>query len=200
MWLASAADAADIGVVGLFPGKAVLVIDNAAPKTYAIGSTIAEGTRLVASDAASATIEARGKRQILAIGQHVNHAISSGAASVTLQADERGHFITPAQIDGSGVRVMVDTGATLVALTGADARRLGIDYKKGQVGYVNTANGRAMVYRIKLDSVKVGDLVLNQVDAIVHETGLNISLLGMSFLNRTDMRRSGEQMMLTRRF
>jgi aspartyl protease family protein len=200
MLLASTADAADIGVVGLFPGKAVLVIDNAAPKTYAIGNTIAEGVRLVASDSDSATIEANGKRQTLVIGQHANHAMSTGPASVTLQADGRGHFITEGQINGGTMRMLVDTGASMVALSASDALRLGIDYKNGQRITVNTANGVAAVYRIKLDSVKVGDIELRQIDAVIHETGMPYALLGMSFLNRTAMRRDGEQMTLTRRF
>ena len=194
------AEAADIGVVGLFPGKAVLVIDDAAPKTYSIGNTIAEGTRLVASDGNSATIEVNGKRQTLVIGQHANHAISTGPASVTLAADDRGHFITQGQINGGTVRMLVDTGASMVALPASDALRLGINYKMGQRITVNTANGVAAAYRIKLDSVKVGDIELRQIDAVIHETGLPYALLGMSFLNRTDMRRDGEQMTLTRRF
>ncbi|MFC3108256.1 TIGR02281 family clan AA aspartic protease [Undibacterium arcticum] len=198
--LAGTADAADIGVVGLFPGKAVLVIDDAAPKTYAIGNTIAEGTRLVASDGNSATVEVNGKRQTLVIGQHANHTISTGPASVTLQADSRGHFLAQGQINGGTMRMLVDTGASMVALSASDALRLGIDYKNGQRITVNTANGVAAVYRIKLDSVKVGDIELRQIDAVIHETGLPYALLGMSFLNRTDMRRDGEQMTLTRRF
>ena len=56
------------------------------------------------------------------------------------------------------------------------------------------------VYRVRLDTVRIGDLELNQVDALVQEQGLPIALLGMSFLNRTEMRRSGEQMTLQRRY
>lgn len=73
-------------------------------------------------------------------------------------------------------------------------------YKHGQVGYASTANGTVAVYRVKLDSVKVGDIELNQVDAVIHESGLPIVLLGMSFLNRTEMCRDGEQMTLKKRY
>jgi aspartyl protease family protein len=58
----------------------------------------------------------------------------------------------------------------------------------------------APVYQVTLDSVKVGNITLNQVDGLVQENGLPIILLGMSFLNRTEMRRDGEQMVLTKRF
>ncbi len=196
---AGAAHGADIGVVGLFPGKAVLVVDGAAPKTYAVGATVAPGVTLAAVDRDSASFDADGRRQAIALGAHVNRA-AAGAASVTLQADGRGHFLADGQINGGTVRMLVDTGATLIALPARDAERLGIDYKKGQRGLVSTANGAAPVWRVRLDSVKVGDIVLHQVDAVIQENGLPYALLGMSFLNRTEMRRDGERMTLTRRF
>lgn len=194
------AQAADISVVGLFPNKAVLVVDGGTPKTYSVGATIAEGVKLVAASDASAVIEANGKRQTIAIGEHVNRSAPSGRASVTLKADSGGHYMVQGQINGGAVRMLVDTGATLIAMPASDATRLGIDYKKGQVAYVSTANGVAPAYRVKLNTVKIGDIELNQVDAMVQEQGLPIILLGMSFLNRTEMRREGEQMVLTKRF
>jgi aspartyl protease family protein len=96
--------------------------------------------------------------------------------------------------------MVVDTGATLVALPAADAIRLGIDYKKGQPAFSSTANGVAPIYLVKLDRVKVGDIELTQVEGSVHEGGLPIGLLGMSFLNRTEMRREGQHMTLIKRF
>lgn len=198
--LSTAADAADIGVVGLFPNKAVLVINGASPKTYSVGATITDGVKLVATNESSATIEANGKRQTIAMGEHINRTVSNDRASVTLQADGRGHYMVQGQINGGSARMLVDTGATMIALPASDAVRLGIDYKKGRVGYVNTANGVAPAYQVRLNTVKVGDIEMNQVDALVQEQGLSIILLGMSFLNRTEMRHVGEQMVLTKRF
>ncbi len=196
----TATHAADISVVGLFPNKAVLVVDGGSPKTYSVGAAIADGVRLVASNESSATIESNGKRQTIAIGEHVNRNPSSGRASVTLQADGRGHYLVQGQINGGSVRMLLDTGATMIALPASDAVRLGIDYRKGRVAYLNTANGAVPAYQVKLNTVKVGDIEINQVDAVVQEQGLPIILLGMSFLNRTEMRRDGEQMVLTKRF
>jgi aspartyl protease family protein len=192
--------AADISVVGLFPGKAVLVVDNGAPKTYSVGARIAEGIKLSAVNSSSATIEVNGKRQTITIGEHVHRSAPSDSEKVILQADGAGHFMTNGQINGGTVRMLVDTGATMVSMPASDAIRLGIDYKKGQPGMVNTANGTAPVYRVKLNTVKVGDIEMNQVDALVQENGLPIILLGMSFLNRTEMRREGEQMTLIKRY
>ena len=197
----SAVHAADISVVGLFPNKAVLVVDGGAPKTYSVGATITEGIRLVSASESSATIETNGKRQAIAIGDHVSRSgASNGRVSVTLQADGRGHFVVPGQINGGTVRMLLDTGATMVAIPASDATRLGIDYRKGRVTYLNTANGAVPAYAVKLNTVKVGDIELNQVDAVVQEHGLPFILLGMTFLNRTEMHRDGEQMVLTKRF
>jgi aspartyl protease family protein len=192
--------AADIGVVGLFPGKAVLVVDGASPKTYSVGATIADGVKLIAATQTNATVEVNGKRQTIALGEHVNRKVSSGPASVTLQADGRGHFTALGQINGGSMRMLVDTGASNIALPASDAIRLGIDYKKGQMAFSNTANGVTPIYVVKLDRVKIGDIELNQVDASIHESGLPMGLLGMSFLNRMEMRREGEQMTLTKRY
>jgi aspartyl protease family protein len=194
------AAAVEVGVVGLFPGKAVLVVDGANPKTYSVGSTIAQGVKLIAADGSSATIDLQGKRHNIRIGEHVSRSVASGPASVTLQADSAGHFMAQGQINGGSMRMLVDTGATMIAMSSADARRLGIDYKKGEPGWTHTANGAVPVYRVKLDSVKLGDITLNQVDAVVQEAGLPFALLGMSFLNRTEMRREGELMTLTKRY
>ena len=204
-WLAllcalPAARAADISVVGLFPGKAVLVVDGGGPRTYEVGSTVAAGVKLVAADQSGATLESRGRREVIALGSHVNRQAPSAQAGTVLQADERGHFFAQGMINGSPVRMLVDTGASLIALPAADAKRMGIDYLRGGRGTVSTANGVVPVYRVRLDTVRIGELELNQVDALVQEQGLPIALLGMSFLNRTDMRRSGEQMTLQRRY
>jgi aspartyl protease family protein len=200
LFLTHAAHAIDIGVVGLYPNKAVLVIDGRSPKTYSAGNTIADGIKLVSVSESAATFDMNGKRQTIMIGEHFNRSAPSGPASVTLKADARGHFMVQGQINGGTVQMLLDTGATMIALPASDAVRLGIDYKKGMIGYLNTANGTVPAYRVKLNTVKVGDIELNQVDAVVQEHGLPIILLGMSFLNRTAMQRDGEQMILTKRF
>ncbi len=198
--IAGNAAAAEIDLIGLFPGKAVLVVDGGSPKTYAVGSKIQGNIKLVAVTSSAATLEENGKRETLALGGHFNRSAPSGPASVTLKADSMGHYIAEGQINGGAVRMLVDTGASLIALSASDATRLGIDYKKGQPGYANTANGVTPIYRVTLNNVKVGDILLSRIEASVHESGLPIILLGMSFLNRTEMRREGELLTLTKRF
>ncbi len=196
LFIAFAAYATEISVVGLFPGKALLVIDGGSPRTYSVGAKVAPGIKLIASDNNSATFDNNGKREVVAIGQHTGTGEPGGRESVTLHADARGHFYTEGQINGGMVRMVVDTGATKIAIPAHDAVRLGINYRAGQLGYVSTANGVRPVYHVRLDTVKVGNILVHQVDATVLEGGLSTVLLGMSFLNRTEMQRSGDKMTL----
>lgn len=199
--LTSPSSAAEIDLIGVFPGKAVLVVNGGNPKTYSVGSSIVENIKLTGVGSSAVTLEENGRRQTLQLGEHFNRAAPSGPASITLHPDSRGHYFAQGQINGGAVRMLVDTGASMIALPADDAVRLGIDYRKGQIGYSSTANGVKSVYRVKLDTVRIGDIQLNQVDATVHEGGgLPIVLLGMSFLNRTDIRREGDKLTLSRRY
>ena len=193
--------ATEVGVIGLFPGKAVVVIDGGAPRVLTVGQKPVDGVSLVSTDRETATLLIDGQQKILRIGQHHGVAPAPAAQSATLTADAQGHFVVDGQINGGSVRFLVDTGATAVSLSASDAARLGIDYKKGQPGMMGTANGAAMAYRVKLDSVRVGDIVVNNVDAAVLEgSQMPFALLGMTFLNRMDMKRAGQTMVLIRRF
>lgn len=198
--LAPGALAANITVVGLFPGKALLVINNAPPRILAIGQSSPEGVKLVATDSKSATLEFDGKKMVLEIGEHFATSTAGAVPTVKLAADTRGHFVTQGSINGGSVRMLVDTGATLVAIPARDAARLGIDIRKGDAGVVQTAAGPSPAYRVRLDAVQIGDITIHQVDGVVMAEGLDIVLLGMSFLNRTEMKREGQTLTLTKRF
>jgi len=193
---------AEVSVIGLFPGKAVVVIDGGAPRVLSVGQKPVEGVTLISTDRESATLVIDGQKRTLRIGQHqAGPAAASSHQSATLTADARGHFVIDGQINGGAMRFLVDTGATAVSLSAADASRLGIDYRKGQPGLMGTANGTVAAYRVKLDTVRVGDIVVNNIDAAVIEGDqMPFALLGMSFLNRMEMKREGQTMVLIRRF
>lgn len=197
----SPTQAVDVGLAGVFPGKALLTIDGGAARTVAVGARTGEGVRVLAVDSDSATIEADGRRRVLRVGQNVASQ-SSGQAGATavLTGDAGGHFVTTGSINGAMVRFLVDTGATLISLGASDARRIGVDTRTGQVAIVTTANGQARVVRVKLDLVRVGEIVVNGVDALVHEQDMPLALLGMSFLNRLEMQRDGPTMTLRKRY
>jgi aspartyl protease family protein len=202
MLVAPAAHATDVTVVGLFPGKAVITVNRGPPRIVSVGQATPEGVKLISADSKGAVLEVDGKRQGLEMGQHFESASQTGSRqSVTLPADARGHFVTDGMVNGTHMRFLVDTGATLVALPAAEATRLGIDYRKGQRGISQTANGSALVYRVMLDSVTLGDITILNVEGLVHEgAGLDFALLGMSFLNRTEMRREGQTLTLVKRY
>lgn len=200
--LPAAARAADVSVIGLFPNKAVVVIDGGAPRVLSVGQTPVSGIALVSSDRETATFLIDGQKKTLRIGQHHAGPVSaSSAQSATLTANSQGHFLTDGQINGGTIRFLVDTGATAVSLSSVDATRLGIDYRRGQPSLMGTANGTATAYKVTLNTVRVGDIVINNVEAAVLDGNqMPFALLGMSFLNRMEMRREGQTMVLTRRF
>ena len=193
--------AAEVALIGVIGNKAaVLAIDGGEPKTIKVGDKW-KGIGVVSVEKDRATVDIEGRRRVLVLGQHQRSAAAvSSRESVTLAADQRGHFIAEGAINGLPIRLLVDTGATSIALPASEAQRLGIDYRKGERGLVQTANGTVQVYRVKLDKVTLGSIELTSVDAIVSERGLSIALLGMSFLNRVEMKREGETMTLIRRF
>ena len=197
----SFAHAADVGLAGLFPGKALLTINGGAPRIVAVGVKTDEGVHVISIEGETATLEVDGKKRVLRVGQNVASQPSGrGPSSATLTADAGGHFFVTGNINGATVRFIVDTGASMISLGSGDARRIGLDASKGEQGIVNTANGQARVSRVKLDTVRVGEIVLNNVDALVHQQDLPIALLGMSFLNRMEMQRSGDTMTLKKRY
>ena len=108
---------------------------------------------------------------------------ASGAASIAKSAD--GHYWADGQVNGAPVRFLVDTGATAVALTPDDARRLGFTPANLDYGYrVVTAAGNARAASVKLASITVAGARIENVDALVIEKGLDTSLLGMTYLGR----------------
>jgi aspartyl protease family protein len=198
------AHAADIAVAALFNGKAVLVIDGGKPRTLSVGQSTPEGVKLVAATSESAVVEYQRQRRTLTMGAGTRiggAATASTSAQATLTADSRGHFFTTGAINGLSVRFIIDTGASTIALSAVEARRLGVSYLAGQRVVVSTANAMLTGYRVQLDSVRVGDITLNNVEGIVLEGKYpEDALLGMSFLNRTQMNRDGDRLTLIRRY
>lgn len=113
-------------------------------------------------------------------------AAPHSANSVTLPAGQYGHFLTDAEINGREIGVMVDTGASLVALTYDDAARAGIFVKPSDFTHVaQTANGIARVAPVTISRIEIGDITVRNVQGVVSERGASQrTLLGMSFLGR----------------
>ncbi len=114
-------------------------------------------------------------------------------------ADNRGHFINSGTINGRVMQYMVDTGASTVAIGRQDAERMGLNYQNGQPVRMNTANGVAQGWRMKLDSVRIGDVEVFGVEAIITPQPMPYVLLGNSFLTEFQMTRINDQMVLEKR-
>ena len=138
------------------------------------------------------------------MGQAASVAGGSASANnspVSLYADQAGHFFGNLSINGASLKYVVDTGATTVALNSGDAKFAKIDYEKGERINMSTANGEVSAYLVKLNTLKVGTIILNNVDATVNEGGSpTVVLLGMSALNRLDMKRENSIMTLSKKY
>ena len=192
-----------LNVVGLFNNKALVSINGGAPRSISAGQTV-EGVKLIAADSEAATFLVGGKRQMLKMGQAASVAGNAGPANnspVSLYADQAGHFLGNLSVNGVSLKYLVDTGASTVAFNSGDAKYAKIDYEKGERIQMSTANGEVSAYLVKLNTLKIGTITLSNVEATVNEGGSpTVVLLGMSALNRLDMKRDNSIMTLTKKY
>ena len=191
-----------VSMSGSLGDKALLMIDGA-PRTLAAGATV-QGVKLVSVTGSAAIVEIQGKRLTLPLGGaqvNIGGAPSDGGGTqIVLTAGSGGHFFTGGSINGKAVRFLVDTGATYVSMGVNEAERLGLDYRGGQRGMTNTANGAMAVYKVALASVRVGDVQVYNVEALVGQAPMDQVLLGNSFLTRFQMKRENDTMTLSKRY
>lgn len=195
--------AVDVALAGLLAGRAVVVVNGGNPRTLAVGGKTAEGVKLIAVEPGAAVFEVDGRKQRLVLGEHAASSGGSGgeSTSTTLTSDSRGQFLTQGSVNGASMRFLVDTGASFVSLNAADAARAGIDYRgRGQPMSLSTANGVIRGWRVPGNTVRLGDITLHEVEVSVSEASMPLVLLGMSFLNRLEMKRDGDTMTLRKRY
>ena len=194
------AQAQDVALAGILGGKALLVVNGSAPRGVAPGESHM-GVQVVSVGREDAVVDSAGGRRSLRLGEAPVRVGGSGTGQrVVLKADARGHFVSSGQINGRVMQYMVDTGASTVAIGRPDAQRMGLKFEEqGQSVRMNTANGVAQGWRMRLDSVRVGDVELRGVDAIITPQPMPYVLLGNSFLREFEMSRNGDEMMLLKR-
>ncbi|MBN9204723.1 retropepsin-like aspartic protease family protein [Methylibium petroleiphilum] len=192
-----------VALSGSMGSRALLVIDGDAPRAVAVGSTV-QGVKLISVNEAQAVVEIDGRRQTLRLGEaavNLGGAASAGSGTqITLSSDANGHFQAQGQINGRGVLFLVDTGATMVSMGQDEAERLGLAYKNGERIGLRTANGNTVGYRISLNTVRVGDVEVHNVAAVVQPQPMPFILLGNSFLTRFQMKRENDTLLLQRRY
>lgn len=199
------ARAQSVALSGLLGTKALLVVDGSAPKSVGVGESH-QGVKVVSIQNDQAVVEIAGQRQTLRLGEGPVSAGSTtgdpakGNGKIVLHAVSNGHFQAQGQINGRAVRLMVDTGASVVGISVADAERIGLNYKSGQPVQMNTANGAAIGWLVSLNSVRLGSVDVYNVEAVVSPAPMPYVLLGNSFLTRFQMTRTNDQLVLEKRY
>jgi aspartyl protease family protein len=194
--------APQIALAGRMGDKALLLMGG---RTVVLGLGQASGgTKLLRWDDEAAVVEHGGAQLRLRVGAAPATLGNAAPAAtrgreIVIPVGPGGHFMTDGSINGQTVRFMVDTGATLVALSMADARRIGLDLRDARRVITQTAGGAVPSLMLPLQRVRVGDVEIYNVMAVVSETPMPFVLLGNSFLDRFQWRRENDVMRLERK-
>jgi aspartyl protease family protein len=186
---ATPAFATDVQVLGLFNNTAVLAVDGA-QQTVKAGQQKG-GVLLVSANPREAVVEINGERRTLSLSDRISsHYEVAPKASVSILLDTHGRYETSGAINGRQTRVLVDTGATSIAMNSDHAAALGVDFRRdGRPINVRTASGIASAYSVNLRSVNIGGIEVHNVQAAVIEGGFPQEiLLGMTYLSKVSMR------------
>lgn len=192
----------NIRVMALFPNKAMVDVDGQT-RLLKVGKRSPEGLLLISADSMEAVIELDGVQKGYKVGARYGGNLAAGEKrEVRILRDNRGSYSTVGSINGRTVDMLLDTGASSVALSTNEAKRLGIQYwLTGRKTMVSTASGLAQAYAVTLDRVQVGSIGVDNVEAMVVEGSSPWTvLLGMSFLNRVEMTNTGNLMVLRSKF
>jgi aspartyl protease family protein len=191
-----------VGLAGVLGKRALLMVDGGAPRSVGVGESH-QGVRLLSVQGEQAEVEVAGRRLTVRLGASPASVGARGpgaAGRIVITSDGRGHFISEGRFNGQLMQFMVDTGATMLAIGAPTADRMGLAYKNGAPVRVSTANGAAEGWAIKLATVRVGEVELTGLDAVVVPMAMPYVLLGNNFLAQFQMTRTSDQMVLERRY
>ncbi len=197
------AQATDVVVMAIFGDTVILKVDGTKHKLR-VGDKTPEGIILSEIDYDTIILRKGNKKSRHKLGGHVSFGLEGGRgkpkkeqiAKIWPQGDM---YVTHGYINKFAVTFMVDTGATWIALSESLAKRMGINYFRGDPGFAGTASGTTAIYKIKLNTVRVGDIVLHNVEAAVIPRLSGHVLLGNSFLKYTEMTRTKQVMILKKK-
>jgi aspartyl protease family protein len=199
--LPGAALAQDIALAGRMGDKALLLMQGRSV-VLAVGQS-SGGARLLRWEQDDAVVEHHGTPLRLRVGAAPLRlgagAAPAGAREIVIPVGPGGHFVTDGSINGQAVRFVVDTGATLVSMSRAEAARLRLDLRNARVVQTQTAAGLASAQMVPLQRVRVGEVELYDVMALVTDAPMPFVLLGNSFLDRFQWRRENDVMRLQRK-
>lgn len=189
-----------VSLGGVMGRQAMLMIDGQ-PRLLAAGAS--HGTvRVLTVGDDFVEIQIDGVRQRLRVGdrpiQMARQGPRASGREIVLPAGRGGHFYAQGSINGKPIDFMVDTGATNVALDHGRALAMGIDLQNARASFSGTANGMVRTRLVSLKSVRIHDVEVYDVEAVIVPMPMEHALLGNSFLSRFTMLRQGDLMRLTR--
>ncbi|OQW93584.1 MAG: hypothetical protein BWK79_10350 [Beggiatoa sp. IS2] len=194
-----------IAVMGLSEDRAVVDV-NGELQVLKVGQTTPQGITLISADSEEAVFEIDGQRSVYKLSGRIKNLPStvtappSEPALVRILPNQQEMYTINGSINNHSVNFLVDTGAVLVAMSSRHAQDLGINYQKGEIQLVSTASEVVKAYRVQLDKVQVGEIILYAIESFVIEGEQPTDiLLGMNFLNRLEMRREGKILELRQR-
>jgi len=196
--------AIDVVVMAIFGDMVIIKVDGTKHKLR-VGDKTPEGILLSEIDYDTIILKKGNKKSRHKLGGQVSFGKEGGRgrtpkkdqiAKIWPQGDM---YVTHGYINKFAVTFMVDTGATWIALSQDLAKRMGINYFKGEVGYAGTASGTTAIHKIKLNTVRVGDIVMHNVEAAVIPNLSGHVLLGNSFLKYCEMTRTKQVMILKKK-
>lgn len=173
----------DVQVLALFEGRA-LVRAGGSETLLKVGETSADGITLLAADANGARVRYKGEVHALELSRHVTAKFQAAERQrVAINADALGQYRIRGSVNGAFVDFLVDTGASVVAMSRLHARTIGLSLDGAQQGRVQTAQGTVASHFVTLNEVVVGGIAAHNVRAAVIDADYPLEiLLGMSFL------------------
>jgi len=192
----------DIEVQALFSGKAVILV-NGQRHILAVGQTSPEGVKMISANSRGAVLEINGQAKSYLLGNRVSTIFAKKEkVRVQIVANDHGMFLSHGSINGQSVKFLVDTGASSIAISAKQAKKLGILYQiNGVETRASTASGLAKAWAINLKSVSLGAIKQKNVKAMVVEGDYpRHALLGMTFLDRLHVKKQANQMILEQRY
>ena len=194
--------ALNVEVMALFKNKAMVNVNNQ-QHLLMVGGEEKDGVKLIKATSKHAVLEVAGEQKKYLLGSRVQASYSkTEKKKVYIYQSSNGMYTTVGSINGYTVDFLVDTGASVIALNSSTAKRLGIQYKlEGKETIVATASGKELAYSVVLDQVKVGEIMLRNISAVVidGEEPKKI-LLGMSYLGRLNMVNKDQKLSLEEKF
>ncbi|NVK37715.1 MAG: TIGR02281 family clan AA aspartic protease [Gammaproteobacteria bacterium] len=188
---------ANIKAVGLMPGMAILEQDG--QRIVIKAGEEKQGIRLVRADSEQCLIIVDGQRQTLLLGASLASGyVAPQSKEVRLAQQFGGHYYANAKMNGRTIKMLVDTGASHVTLSGNVARRMGIEYANGRRGVSSTASGRVPSYMVQVNDITVEGIKRYNVWVNVIEGGHpEVPLLGMSFLGQLKIQQDNGELVLS---